>query len=84
MFAAVNFVWIFNGRVGKQKVLKQSNVGNLGRIVLPKKEAESHLPKLESRDGISIAMEDIVTSRVWNMKNRCVDSILMEMTTRLV
>ncbi|KAG5586880.1 hypothetical protein H5410_047314 [Solanum commersonii] len=32
------------------------------------KEAESHLPKLESRDGISIAMEDIVTSRVWNMK----------------
>ncbi|XP_015165452.1 B3 domain-containing transcription factor ABI3-like [Solanum tuberosum] len=56
--------------VGKQKVLKQSDVGNLGRIVLPKKEAESHLPKLESRDRISIAMEDIVTSRVWNMKNR--------------
>ncbi|KAL0419679.1 UNVERIFIED_CONTAM: B3 domain-containing transcription factor ABI3 [Sesamum radiatum] len=26
-----------------QKVLKQSDVGNLGRIVLPKKEAESHL-----------------------------------------
>ncbi|KAK4338694.1 hypothetical protein RND71_043181 [Anisodus tanguticus] len=53
-----------------QKVLKQSDVGNLGRIVLPKKEAESHLPQLESRDGISIAMEDIGTSCVWNMKYR--------------
>ncbi|CAA3031830.1 B3 domain-containing transcription factor ABI3-like [Olea europaea subsp. europaea] len=53
-----------------QKVLKQSDVGNLGRIVLPKKEAESHLPELESRDGISIALEDIGTSRVWNMRYR--------------
>ncbi|KAL2488099.1 B3 domain-containing transcription factor ABI3 [Forsythia ovata] len=53
-----------------QKVLKQSDVGNLGRIVLPKKEAESHLPELDSRDGISIAMEDIGTSRVWNMRYR--------------
>ncbi|KAM3231612.1 B3 domain-containing transcription factor ABI3 isoform X1 [Capsicum chacoense] len=53
-----------------QKVLKQSDVGSLGRIVLPKKEAETHLPQLESRDGISIAMEDIGTSRVWNMKYR--------------
>ncbi|KAI3449861.1 hypothetical protein Pfo_006526 [Paulownia fortunei] len=53
-----------------QKVLKQSDVGNLGRIVLPKKEAETHLPELESRDGISIAMEDIGTSRVWNMRYR--------------
>ncbi|KAL3517769.1 hypothetical protein ACH5RR_020358 [Cinchona calisaya] len=53
-----------------QKVLKQSDVGNLGRIVLPKKEAETHLPELESRDGIPIAMEDIGTSRVWNMRYR--------------
>ncbi|KAL1539613.1 acetolactate synthase [Salvia divinorum] len=53
-----------------QKVLKQSDVGNLGRIVLPKKEAESHLPELETRDGISIAMEDIGTSHVWNMRYR--------------
>ncbi|KAL7582124.1 B3 domain-containing transcription factor ABI3 isoform X1 [Lactuca sativa] len=51
-----------------QKVLKQSDVGSLGRIVLPKKEAESHLPDLDSRDGISIAMEDIGTSQVWNMR----------------
>ncbi|XP_065876522.1 B3 domain-containing transcription factor ABI3 isoform X2 [Euphorbia lathyris] len=53
-----------------QKVLKQSDVGTLGRIVLPKKEAETHLPELEARDGISIAMEDIGTSRVWNMRYR--------------
>ncbi|KAE9618046.1 putative transcription factor B3-Domain family [Lupinus albus] len=53
-----------------QKVLKQSDVGSLGRIVLPKKEAETHLPGLEARDGISITMEDISTSRVWNMRYR--------------
>ncbi|XP_057507544.1 B3 domain-containing transcription factor ABI3 [Actinidia eriantha] len=53
-----------------QKVLKQSDVGNLGRIVLPKKEAETHLPELEARDGIPIAMEDIGTSQVWNMRYR--------------
>ncbi|PKI76802.1 hypothetical protein CRG98_002788 [Punica granatum] len=53
-----------------QKVLKQSDVGNLGRIVLPKKEAETHLPELEARDGISISMEDIGTSRIWNMRYR--------------
>ncbi|XXG49560.1 hypothetical protein AAC387_Pa02g3716 [Persea americana] len=53
-----------------QKVLKQSDVGNLGRIVLPKKEAETHLPELEARDGIPIAVEDIGTSRVWNMRYR--------------
>ncbi|KAK4781771.1 hypothetical protein SAY86_015873 [Trapa natans] len=53
-----------------QKVLKQSDVGSLGRIVLPKKEAETHLPELEARDGITISMEDIGTSRVWNMRYR--------------
>ncbi|KAI4304563.1 hypothetical protein MLD38_040055 [Melastoma candidum] len=53
-----------------QKVLKQSDVGNLGRIVLPKKEAEAHLPELEARDGISLAMEDIGGSKVWNMRYR--------------
>ncbi|XP_062208700.1 regulatory protein viviparous-1-like [Phragmites australis] len=53
-----------------QKVLKQSDVGSLGRIVLPKKEAETHLPELKTRDGISIPMEDIGTSRVWTMRYR--------------
>ncbi|PKU61187.1 regulatory protein viviparous-1-like [Dendrobium catenatum] len=53
-----------------RKVLKQSDVGSLGRIVLPKKEAEIHLPMLDSRDGIPIEMEDIGASRVWNMRYR--------------
>ncbi|BAD82433.1 VP1 protein, OSVP1 [Oryza sativa Japonica Group] len=52
-----------------QKVLKQSDVGSLGRIVLPK-EAEVHLPELKTRDGVSIPMEDIGTSQVWNMRYR--------------
>lgn len=34
------------------------------------KEAETHLPELEARDGISLAMEDIGTSRVWNLRYR--------------
>ncbi|CAL4972526.1 unnamed protein product [Urochloa decumbens] len=58
-----------NMRFLLQKVLKQSDVGSLGRIVLPK-EAEVHLPELKTRDGISIPMEDIGTSRVWNMRYR--------------
>ncbi|KAL8106646.1 B3 domain-containing transcription factor ABI3-like isoform X2 [Apium graveolens] len=53
-----------------QKVLKQSDVGNLGRIVLPKKEAETQLPQLEGRDGIPIVVEDIATSKVWNLRYR--------------
>ncbi|CAO2181969.1 unnamed protein product [Urochloa humidicola] len=59
-----------NMRFLLQKVLKQSDVGSLGRIVLPKKEAEVHLPELKTRDGIAIPMEDIGTSRVWNMRYR--------------
>ncbi|XP_017233957.1 B3 domain-containing transcription factor ABI3 isoform X1 [Daucus carota subsp. sativus] len=51
-----------------QKVLKQSDVGCLGRIVLPKREAETQLPQLEDRDGIQIVMEDIGTSKVWNLR----------------
>jgi len=34
------------------------------------KEAEVHLPELKTRDGIPIPMEDIGTSRVWNMRYR--------------
>ncbi|KAL3647665.1 B3 domain-containing transcription factor abi3 [Castilleja foliolosa] len=34
------------------------------------KEAERHLPELGSSDGITIPIEDIVTSRVWSMRYR--------------
>ncbi|XP_078154039.1 regulatory protein viviparous-1-like isoform X3 [Carex rostrata] len=53
-----------------QKVLKRSDVGSIGRIVIPKKEAEIHLPVLESKDGITIPMEDIRTSQVWEIRYR--------------
>ncbi|XP_020576973.1 regulatory protein viviparous-1-like [Phalaenopsis equestris] len=59
-----------NYRFLLQKVLKQSDVGSLGRIVLPKKEAELNLPELDARDGITIEMKDIGTSRVWIMRYR--------------
>lgn len=34
------------------------------------KEAETQLPQLEERDGIPIVMEDIATSKVWNLRYR--------------
>ncbi|XLR19029.1 hypothetical protein S83_046941, partial [Arachis hypogaea] len=39
-------------------------------LLAVKKEAETHLLELEARDGITITMEDIGTSRVWNMRYR--------------
>ncbi|MCO5560389.1 hypothetical protein L7F22_014004 [Adiantum nelumboides] len=59
-----------NLRLLFQKELKQSDVGNLGRIVLPKKAAETCLPPLELRDGLNLLVEDMNTSKVWNMRYR--------------
>ncbi|XP_039117440.1 B3 domain-containing protein LFL1-like isoform X2 [Dioscorea cayenensis subsp. rotundata] len=53
-----------------QKELKNSDVGSLGRIVLPKREAETRLPSLVARGGISLMMEDIHTKQVWAFKYR--------------
>ncbi|KAI5080537.1 hypothetical protein GOP47_0003720 [Adiantum capillus-veneris] len=58
-----------NLRLLFQKELKQSDVGNLGRIVLPK-AAETCLPPLESRDGLNLLVEDLNSSKVWNMRYR--------------
>ncbi|KAF3616325.1 hypothetical protein FXO37_35128 [Capsicum annuum] len=46
-------------------VIAQNHIINDKQI-----EAKNHLPQLESRDEISIAMEDIGPSHVWNMKYR--------------
>ncbi|KAF8677929.1 hypothetical protein HU200_046284 [Digitaria exilis] len=43
-------------RVLLQKELRNSDVSQLGRIVLPKKEAESYLPVLISKDGKSLCI----------------------------
>ncbi|CAM6094903.1 unnamed protein product [Calypogeia fissa] len=52
------------------KVLRPSDVGNLGRIVLPKKDAESHLPWLCAREGIQFACEDYDTGELMTLRYR--------------
>ncbi|ONK59314.1 uncharacterized protein A4U43_C08F5170 [Asparagus officinalis] len=53
-----------------QKELKNSDVGSLGRIVLPKREAEAHLPVLNVRESFSLPMFDMETSQLWTFKYR--------------
>ncbi|KAH8953214.1 hypothetical protein BDL97_08G012200 [Sphagnum fallax] len=53
-----------------QKELRPSDVSNLGRIVLPKKEAETHLPWVAMREGLSIGMEDFDTGKMWTFRYR--------------
>ncbi|XP_043687459.1 B3 domain-containing transcription factor LEC2, partial [Telopea speciosissima] len=53
-----------------QKELKNSDVGSLGRIVLPKKDAEAHLPILTVKEGIQIAVRDVSSTTVWCMRYR--------------
>ncbi|GAB4847362.1 hypothetical protein Ancab_026420 [Ancistrocladus abbreviatus] len=53
-----------------QKQLQNSDVGPLRRMVLPKKAAESYLPALETKEGISITMDDMDGSHVWSFKYR--------------
>jgi hypothetical protein len=56
------------------KELRPSDVSNLGRIVLPKKEAEHHLPFLAFREGQSIAMEDFDSGKIWTFRYRYTSS----------
>ncbi|XP_077247174.1 uncharacterized protein LOC143886883 isoform X2 [Tasmannia lanceolata] len=51
-----------------RKELKKSDVGPLGRIVLPKREAEAYLPILTARDGIHMKMLDMDSYDVWHFK----------------
>ncbi|XP_057870385.2 B3 domain-containing transcription factor FUS3 isoform X2 [Cryptomeria japonica] len=53
-----------------QKELRNSDVGSLGRIVLPKKEAEAHLPTLTAREGMVLSMEETDGTKTWNFKYR--------------
>ncbi|ERN09378.1 uncharacterized protein LOC110007583 isoform X1 [Amborella trichopoda] len=53
-----------------RKELRNSDVGNLGRIVLPKKDAEANLPLLTEREGQILHMEDMDSSAVWKFKFR--------------
>ncbi|KAG2709931.1 hypothetical protein I3843_04G002000 [Carya illinoinensis] len=53
-----------------EKELKNSDVGSLRRMILPKKAAEAHLPVLESKEGIFISMDDLDGLHVWSFKYR--------------
>jgi hypothetical protein len=53
-----------------QKDLRPSDVGNLGRIILPKKESESHLPCLTLKEGVLVSMEDFDTGMTWTFRYR--------------
>ncbi|RVX16175.1 B3 domain-containing protein IDEF1 [Vitis vinifera] len=55
-----------------QKELRNTDVGNLGRIVLPKKDAEANLPPLVAKDGLVLQMEDMKYSVNWKFKYRYV------------
>ncbi|KAJ1254976.1 hypothetical protein BS78_K303300 [Paspalum vaginatum] len=57
-------------RVLLQKELRNSDVNQLGRIILPKKEAESYLPVLIAKDGISLCMHDLLNAQLWTFKYR--------------
>ncbi|KAK6928580.1 B3 DNA binding domain [Dillenia turbinata] len=53
-----------------QKELKNSDVSSLRRMVIPKKAAESHLPLLESKEGIVMHMDDIDGVHIWSFRYR--------------
>ncbi|XP_050367272.1 B3 domain-containing protein LFL1 [Argentina anserina] len=51
-----------------KKELKNSDVGSLGRIVLPKKEAEKYLPSLSDKDGIELRIRDALSTQEWDLR----------------
>ncbi|NP_001310615.1 B3 domain-containing transcription factor LEC2 [Ricinus communis] len=55
-------------RVLLRKDLKTSDVGSLGRIVLPKREAEENLPILSDKEGILVAIRDVCSTKEWSLK----------------
>jgi len=52
------------------KQLSPSGVSSLGRIVLPKKEAEAHLPHLLASEGVLLTMRDFDTCQSWTFRYR--------------
>ncbi|KAL8049135.1 hypothetical protein ABFX02_06G001900 [Erythranthe guttata] len=53
-----------------KKQLKNSDVSALRRMVLPKRDAEIHLPVLESKEGVYISMLDMDGLHDWWFKYR--------------
>ncbi|XP_062227492.1 putative B3 domain-containing protein Os04g0676650 [Phragmites australis] len=53
-----------------RKDLTNSDCGNIGRIVLPKKDAEANLPPLVEIDSMILEMDDLMLPAVWKFKYR--------------
>ncbi|XP_062186062.1 putative B3 domain-containing protein Os04g0676650 [Phragmites australis] len=53
-----------------RKGLTNSDVGNIGRIVVPKRDAEANLPALAEKDGMILEMDDLVLPATWKFKFR--------------
>ncbi|XP_075515251.1 B3 domain-containing transcription factor FUS3-like [Primulina tabacum] len=53
-----------------KKQLKNSDVSGLRRMVLPKRDAEAHLPVLDAKEGIPISMLDMDGIHEWWFKFR--------------
>ncbi|KAF9672359.1 hypothetical protein SADUNF_Sadunf11G0033400 [Salix dunnii] len=51
-----------------RKDLKNSDVGSLGRIVLPKREVEENLPPLHDKEGILLVLRDVNSNQEWGLK----------------
>uniref|UniRef100_A0A2C9U6M4 TF-B3 domain-containing protein n=1 Tax=Manihot esculenta TaxID=3983 RepID=A0A2C9U6M4_MANES len=55
-------------RVLLSKELKNSDVGSLGRIVLPKRGAEENLPILSDKEGMQVVIRDLNSPKEWSLK----------------
>ncbi|KAF7851201.1 hypothetical protein BT93_L4346 [Corymbia citriodora subsp. variegata] len=53
-----------------KKELKNSDVRSLGRIVLPKREAEENLPIVPDKEGIQLVIRDVSSPHEWTLRYR--------------
>ncbi|GJV39215.1 B3 domain-containing transcription factor LEC2-like protein [Tanacetum coccineum] len=57
-----------------RKKLTCSDVGDHGRILLPKWGAEENLPSLASKEGVDIVMKEVYSNTQWIVKYRFWDN----------
>ncbi|KAE9607214.1 putative transcription factor B3-Domain family [Lupinus albus] len=50
------------------KTLRNSDVGNVGRIIIPKRGAEEMLPTLCNKKGTNILVQDVYSDLKWSFK----------------
>jgi bifunctional DNA-binding transcriptional regulator/antitoxin component of YhaV-PrlF toxin-antitoxin module len=51
-----------------KKELTVTDVGDLGRIILPKRDAECQLPRLDNKEGKLLCMEDYNSNKKWTLR----------------